>query len=200
VDCHRRSAANVAGAALVLVGAGLTVLAELPVRARMRVVEGGGTAGAALIVYHPGLSAFPERVARVVAHGLVSRGTTVHLASAPRHAPTDIARYNLLVLVAPTYWWAPARPVSRYVDALGPLRGAPVAVVVTASGQAGRSRRLLEARVRAASGRVVAARSFFTWAPNVEAHYSMRGNQDDGVRLAEAFGAELAGARVGGQP
>ncbi|HEX5829973.1 MAG TPA: hypothetical protein VFY16_03260, partial [Gemmatimonadaceae bacterium] len=158
-------------ALLVVLTVWLTVRAEATPPARARVVNPSGARGTALVVHHPGLSDFPGRVTDALARGLATQGWRVELATATPRAPAHPSRADLLVLVAPTYWWAPARPVVRWVDQAGDLRGTPTVVVVTAAGQSGRSRRVLEARVRAAGGRLLAARELYTWAPNDEAHY-----------------------------
>jgi hypothetical protein len=169
----------------------LTVRAEATPPARARVVNPSGARGTALVVHHPGLSDFPGRVTDALARGLARQGWRVELAITTPRASAAPSRADLLVLVAPTYWWAPARPVVRWLDHAGNFRGTPTVVVVTAAGQSSRSRRVLEDRVRAAGGRVLAAREFFSWAPNDEAHYDARRNRDDGVRLAETFAAAL---------
>jgi hypothetical protein len=61
----------------VVVGAVWTLIAEREVESGVRVVNPGGTAGTALIVYHPGLSGFMPQMVDAFARGLASRGWRV---------------------------------------------------------------------------------------------------------------------------
>lgn len=150
---------------------------------------------AALVIYHPGISAFPHDIAEGFAAGLAEAGWRVAITTASASAPVALGEYDLLVVLAPTYWWTPARPVLRYVDRLEDLGGKPVAVLVTGLGSTHRSQRVLEAAVRERGGTVAFARSFWTAAPNKEDEYTWRTNTAVGVRLAREAGTTLAPPR-----
>lgn len=149
----------------------------------------------ALVVYHPGISTFPHDIADGFAAGLAEAGWRVAITTASVSAPVALGEYDLLVVLAPTYWWTPARPVLRYVDRLEDLGGKPVAVLVTGLGSTHRSQRVLEAAVRERGGTVAFARSFWTAAPNKEDEYAWRTNTAVGVRLAREAGTTLAPPR-----
>jgi hypothetical protein len=143
-------------------------------------------AAAALVVYHPGRSDLPERIAAAFAAGLASSGWRVDVTTASRQAPTDLSAYQLLVLGAPTYDWAPAGRLVRYLRRLGDLRGKQTALLVTAMGVTQQSLPALERLGRAAHGEVVKALAL-----------EMRGqwNPDgpgDPVELARREGAAIA--------
>ncbi len=120
----------------------------------VRTLNAQGSA-AALVVYHPGRSDLPERTATAFAEGLAANGWRVDLTTASRKAPADLAPYRLLVLGAPTYDWAPAGRIRRYLARLGDLRGLRTVLLVTAMGVTAQSRPALERLVRAAHGEVV---------------------------------------------
>jgi hypothetical protein len=157
----------------------------------LRATLNAGGRGRALVVYTPGLSDFQRRVSRAFALGLARNGWRVDLATATRTAPTDLAGYDLVALGGPTYWWAPARPLQRYIARLGDLHGKPTVVLLTGAGATERSLRLLEDLIRAHNGTIVASHVYFTMAPNREADYSWRTNRSVGVALAESAARAL---------
>ncbi len=155
----------------------------------LTVVDPHGTAGRALVVYHPGLSDFQEHMIRSFTEGLVSRGWRVELTTASAKAPTDLSGYDLLLVGGPTYWWAPARPIQRYVARLGDLGGKPTAILVTGAGSVGRSRSIMERLVREANGEIVVSLSLTTMHPNDET--AMRAGERNRV-TAERMAREAA--------
>ena len=159
-----------------------------PVR---EILNPAGTRARALVAYHPGLSDFQARVSRAFAVGLAQGGWRVELVTATGTAPTDLTTYDLVALGGPTYWWAPARPLQRYIARLGDLHGKPSVVLLTGAGATERSRHILEELIRAHHGTLVASHVYFTMAPNREADYSWRTNKDVGVALAESAGRAL---------
>jgi hypothetical protein len=157
---------------------------------RREVLNPAGTRGRALVAYHPGLSDFQARVSRAFATGLAHAGWQVELVTATRSAPTDLSAYDLLAFGAPTYWWAPARPLQRYLGRLD-LGGKPTVLLLTGAGATSRSLRILEGLIRGRHGTLAGAHVYFTMAPNREADYSWRTNKDVGVALAESAGLAL---------
>jgi len=129
----------------------------------------GTSSGRALVVYHPGLSDFQERVVRAFVVGLVARGWQVDLTTASARAPTTLTQYDLLVVGGPTYFWAPARSIQRYVARLGDLGGKRTAILITGAGAVARSRSVMERLVREAHGEVVVSLALTTMRPNDEA-------------------------------
>jgi hypothetical protein len=136
------------------------VVTELEVR------NAGGSAGTALVTYHPGRSSFQEMLVDGFAEGLESNGWHVDIATASKEAPTDLSGYDLLVLSAPTYDWAPAKPIQRYLQRLGDLGGQPTVVIISAAGIADLSLPMMEDLVREAKGDLVASHTLLTIVPN----------------------------------
>lgn len=121
-----------------------------------------GSIGRALVVYHPGLSDFPDRITSAFADGMVSAGWRVDRTTASRRAPTDLSGYDVVVLGSPVYANAAAPPLTRYVDRLGDLGGRPVVLVFTAAGDAGPALETSAAQATAHHGRVMARLGYTT--------------------------------------
>jgi len=146
----------------------------------------------ALVVFHPGLSDFPDSVVHAFAGGLVERGWRVQLVSANADAPAELASFGLVALVGPVYWWAPAPALTRYVRRVGDLHGLPVAVLLTGAGQGDRALGLLGRAVELAHGRVVRSLVVYTMKPNDERLYGTVPNRRIAFDLARAAGAAIA--------
>lgn len=155
-------------------------------------VRNGAASARALVVFHPGLSDFPTAVTEGFAGGLVDAGWRVEVTTASMEAPLVVDAYDLLVVVAPTYWWTPARPVLRYVGHLADLQSKPAVAIVTGAGSTGRSQRILAAALRERGALVIRELSLWTMRPNKEDEYTRRTNQAVGVRLAREAGREIA--------
>ncbi len=136
----------------------------------------------ALIVWHPGKSNFPERIIMSFADGLTTNGWRVEMTTASSQAPSDLAAYDLIVLGAPVYWAAPARPLTTYMTRLGDLQGKRTVILLTASGNADEALRATKSMVATAHGEIVEAITLYRWRPNRE------GDEGDN----EAIGVELA--------
>jgi len=182
---------------LVLLGAVLAALGWTEYLIRREAVsplavwnhEGRATA---LVVYHPGITAFPGAVAEGLAAGLVEAGWRVEITTASVQAPTAVETYALLAVVGPTYWWTPARPLLRYVARLPDLHAKPTIALVTGAGSTDRSQRILADALRDRHALIVREMSLWTMKPNKEDEYSWRTNEDVGVRLAREAGRAIA--------
>ena len=146
----------------------------------------------ALIVFHPGLSDFPDSVVRAFAGGLAARGWHVRLVTATDDAPADLSSFGLVTLAGPVYWWAPATPLMRYVRRLRDLHGMPVVTVLTGAGQGERALERLRRAVERAHGRVVRSLVVYTMKPNDERLYGTVPNRKIALDLARAAGAAIA--------
>jgi hypothetical protein len=131
-----------------------------------------GEAGRALIVHHRGRGPrqFQGRLQRAFAEALQAEGWHVDLTTASRQAPTDLSRYDILVLGAQAYNWCPARPIVDYLDRIGDLKGKPVVVVVSGGGMTERAMEVLQTRVVKAGGLLADAIEIWTSRPNDERH------------------------------
>jgi hypothetical protein len=132
----------------------------------IEVLNPGGDAGTALVVYHPGRSGYQEMLTQAFSEGLVSNGWRVEVTTASVEAPADLAGYDLLVLGAPTYDWVPARPIQRYLERIGDLGGRSTAVIISAAGTTTLSLPMMEDLVRDANGDLVGSYALWTLVPN----------------------------------
>lgn len=156
-------------AVVVILAAGMALLyfvTSQDVASGVEVLNRGGDQGTALVVYHPGLTGFHERVTSAFADGLVSNGWRVEMTTASPYAPTDLSSYDLLVLGGPTYFWTPNRPIRSYLSRLGDLRGKRTAIIITSLGMGERSISKMERLVRAANGDLLKSLLLYSLAPN----------------------------------
>jgi hypothetical protein len=149
---------------------------------------GTGSAGRALIVHHQGHGSrhFQARIQRAFAEGLTSQGWQVDITTASRETPTDVSRYQLVVLGAQTYNWCPAGPIVDYVERLGDLKGKPVVVVISGGGMTDRAMRVLQEQLVKARGTIVEAIEIWTSRPNEDRH-----GLSDPVAIMRRAGARL---------
>lgn len=152
---------------ILVVGVALLYLVtSQEVVSSIEVLNRGGDQGTALVVYHPGLTGFHERVTSAFADGLVSNGWRVEMTTASPYAPTDLSNYDLLVLGGPTYFWTPNRPIKSYLSRLGDLGAKRTAIIITALGMGERSISTMERLVQAANGDIVKSLLLYSLAPN----------------------------------
>lgn len=187
---HTRGRAAAALAGVVLVGlAVLQVAIDRGVATPLEVRRPDGSTGTALVLYHPGLGDFQERLTDAFARGLEAAGWRVERTTTSASAPTELAGYDLLVLGVHTYWFAPDGPTRRWL-ARAELGGTPVVALVSALGAAERALRVTADRIAAAGGRILAVEPYYVMHPNDEA--DPRPNVE--VALARAFAAGRATA------
>lgn len=154
-----------------------------------RLLLTGDPESMALIVYHPGLSDFPERVIDGFTRGLQESGWSVEIWTASSQTPTDLSRFDLLVLGSPIYYWAPARPIRHYLERLGDLGGMRVVAVLTGMGSGKRAATIIERLVEDADGRLDTTLTLYTHNPNDQSNYEgPRQNQKLAVELARRAG------------
>jgi hypothetical protein len=172
---------------ILVVGVALAYfVTSLEVISGIKVLNRGGEHGRALVVYHPGLTGFHERVTSAFVDGLVSDGWRVDMTTASSQAPTDLSSYDLLVLADPTYFWTPSPPIKSYLSRLGDLGGQSTAIIVTATGMGGPSISTLERLVRAANGDLVKSLLLYSLAANEEI-YGINEPEEIAYQLAKGI-------------
>ena len=164
----------------------LSTWVNLQVVSEVEVLNPEGDKGTALVVYHPGKSDFQEKVNHAFAEGLVSNGWRMEITTASSQAPTDLSNYDLLVLGAPTYDWAPAKRTQRYLKGLGDLGGQPTVIIISGAGSTDRSVSIMEKLVQEANGNLVKSLPLWTMAPNEEMY-----GISDPVEIATQAGKEI---------
>jgi hypothetical protein len=149
---------------------------------------GRARTGRALIVYHHGRGEgqFQRHLQEAFAEGLVGNGWQVDLTTASRETPTDLSRYDLLVLGAQAYNWSPARPILEYLVRVGKLKGKAIVAVVSGGGMTERAMRILQTRIVEAGGCIVDAFEIWTSRSN-EARYGI----DDPEAIMRRAGSRL---------
>jgi len=96
----------------------------------VKVLNPNGSA-TALIIYHPSFSSFTEDVIYTLGNGLKENGWRVEITTASDQAPTNLAKYSLLVLGSPVYGGSPSASIKRHIERIEDLQGIESVLVVT---------------------------------------------------------------------
>jgi hypothetical protein len=158
---------------------------------QLLVVNSGGSAGKALVVYQPGLTDFPRQVTQSFTDGLVAAGWQVATTTASREATTALADYDLVVLGAPVYGGVVAKPLVRYAERVGNFAGKPVVLLLTGAGAVEAAIDAAEAMVAAANGRPIRAIGLTTMRPNDEENRYPGSNAEKAMQIARAEGQQI---------
>lgn len=158
---RRAELLKVGGAVAVLCAAGMSgwqfVLmpwVNQPVVSEVTSFNPEGETGRALAIYHPGRSDLQERAVRGFVEGLVAAGWRVDLTTASEQVPAPTG-YDLLVLGAQSYTWAPARPVQDYLRRAGDLDGLPVVAILSGLGETSPANAVMRDLIAAANGNLI---------------------------------------------
>jgi hypothetical protein len=88
----------------------------------------------ALVIYHPGLTDFAKNVTYTYAEALASSGWRVEITTPSPQAPTDIAKYQLLVLGWAIYDFNPAPTITSQIHRLGNLNVVDTTIIIIGGG------------------------------------------------------------------
>jgi hypothetical protein len=99
----------------------------------IRVLNAGG-AKTALVIYHPGLTDYAKNVTYTYAEALAASGWRVEVTTPSTQAPTDISKYQLLVLGWAIYDFNPAPTITNQIHRLGNLGGIDTAIIIIGGG------------------------------------------------------------------
>jgi hypothetical protein len=150
-----------------------------------------GSAGKALLVLHPGLSDFPDRIVAGFADGLLQAGWRVDRTTASRQAPADVKAYDLIVLASPVCASAAATPLRDYIARVGDFQGKPVVLLFTAAGDAAGALDAAAATVASAHGKVTGRFGYTSMRPNKSDKTYSGSNTDQAVAMARDAGRSL---------
>lgn len=159
-------------AGLVLISA--LLFAYLLVVPQMEKVTGldtknsDGKSGKILVVYHPGLSSFQKDVTMSFVRGLVERDYIVDITTPSSKTTTEINGYELIVLGAPTYGFAPAKPMENYIKRVVDFKGKKIVAILTGSGSTDESLAKMKELIEIANGAVIESLPLWSSAPNEE--------------------------------
>jgi hypothetical protein len=172
-------------ASWAFVVAGGTALVNREVRSPM-VTLGSGERGRALVVYHSARGGLMRRLQEAFAEGMSVEGWQVDLSTASSSSPSDLSKYQLLVLGSPCYYDGLARPIRAYFARIKNLRGTPVVTVVSGFGNTAGAAKALRELVRQAHGEVVDEIELWTKRPNLP-----RYGTTDPVEIMRTAGARI---------
>lgn len=120
----------------------------------------------ALVLYHPGLSYFSKDVAYAFADGLLANDWRVEITTPSREAPTNLSRYNLLVILSNTYAFRPDVPTTRHIERIGDLNGIQTVLLTLGAGSAEESKKTLENLIQSSNGTIIKSLLLYSMAPN----------------------------------
>lgn len=104
---------------------------ETPTDIQVLNQEGAKTA---LVIYHPGLTDYAKNVTYTYAEALAKAGWRVEITTPSTQAPTDIAKYQLLVLCWAIYDLNPAPTIINQIHRLGNLGGVDTTIIIIGGG------------------------------------------------------------------
>lgn len=136
-----------------------------PVVSDITSLNADGETGRAFVVYHPGRSDLQEQAVNGFVNGLVEADWQVDLTTASAETPTDLSGYNLLVVGAQSYTWAPARPVQDYLRRVGDLNSLPVIAILSGLGETGPANDVMLELVEEVNGDLVTIHNIWQLRP-----------------------------------
>lgn len=124
----------------------------------------------AIIFYHPGLSSFAHDVSYAFADGLTLNDWRVEIATPSSEAPTDLSKYDLLVIASNTYGFNPDTPTTRHLERVGDLQGIKTVLITLGAGSAEQSKQIFEDLVKRQKGTIIGSLLLYSMAPNEEGY------------------------------
>ena len=128
---------------------------------RMEIVSGietinpEGTRGRVFVVYRPGISSFQKDMTYAFIEGLTSNGWIVDVTTSSSQTPTNLNKYDLLVLGSPTYGSRPHQSILTYLERVGNLNKKKTIIIVTAVASADNTIAVTKDAVKSANGVVI---------------------------------------------
>jgi flavorubredoxin len=154
----------------VLIFAFLLVVPQMEKVTGLETINSEGKSGKILVVYHPGLSSFQKDVTMSFVRGLVERGYIVDITTPSSKTTTEINEYEIIVLGAPTYEFAPAKPMENYIKRVGDFKGKKIVAILTGSGSTDESVAKMKELIEIANGIVIESLPLWSSAPNEEVY------------------------------
>ena len=125
--------------------------------------------GHALILYNPDpIYDLDAQLAYSYSEGLLKSGWSSSIVTYEGLQDSVPPRYDLYVIIANTYNWAPDWPTRNFIEAASWLEGRPVVAITLGSGATGRSCRLLKEVLQGRRVKLLDARTFWLLRPNDE--------------------------------
>lgn len=124
----------------------------------------------AVIFYNPGLSSFAHDVSYAFADGLKLNNWRVEIATPSIEAPTDLSKYDLIVITSNTYGFNPDTPTIRHLERIGDLKEKQTVLITLGAGSAEQSQQVFEDLVKTQNGTIIATLLLYSMAPNEEGY------------------------------
>jgi hypothetical protein len=137
----------------------------------------------ALILYHPGLSSFSHDVCYAFADGLLANKWRVEITTPSVEAPTNLSKYDLLVISSNTYAFNPDTPTIRHLERIGNLKGIQTVLITLGAGSAEESKSVFEDLVESHNGTIIQSVLLYSMAPNE--------NDKKATEIAEQIASEI---------
>ena len=158
----------------------------------LQTLNGEGTAGRALAVLSPGLSAFPADIMTAFEKGLIQKGWRIDHTTASGQATTDFQDYDLVVLASPIYSSRVAPPLLAYIGRAGDFGGKRIVVLVTAGGAPDDSIANTKALLAENGARIAAAHGYAVYQSNDPDNAYQGSNTERAVQMAHDAALALA--------
>ncbi|MDP2732161.1 MAG: hypothetical protein Q8O63_03475 [Hoeflea sp.] len=155
-------------------------------------LNSGGTAGRALAILSPGLSAFPTDVMTAFEEGLIEKGWRIDHTTASSQATAHFPDYDLIVLTSPIYSGRVAPPLLAYIARSGDFGGKKVAVLLTAGGAPDDPISSTEALLAEHGAQLTAIHGYAVYQPNDPENKYQGSNTERAVQMARDAGRALA--------
>lgn len=126
-----------------------------------------------------------------IGEGLSEHGwhTEVHTVRAAEQI--EAFDYDLVILCANTYNWAPDRAISNFIQKTNHINNASVLSITLGGGSTKRAQRLLDEMIEAKGGNLINTNTLWLWRPNDESRMS-ESNVTVAVDLAKDLGKKVA--------
>ena len=147
------------------------------------VIKNPDGAKTALIVYHPGLSSFSHDVSYAFAEGLTTNNWLVEVTTPSTEAPTDLSKYDLIVISSNTYGFNPDTPTTHHLERIGDLKGIETVLITLGAGSAEESQKIFENLVDSHNGTIIESLLLYSLAPNE--------NNKKATEIAEQIASEI---------
>jgi flavorubredoxin len=142
----------------------------------------------ALILYNPDpIYNLDAQLARAFSEGLEKSGWASTVTSYETVSDSVAPRYDLYVIIANTYNWAPDWPTRHFIERTRWLQGSSVVALTLGSGATERSMKLLEEVLNSQGVKLVDSRTFWLLRPNDESRM-----EESNVKVARDLVREWA--------
>lgn len=154
-----------------------------------------GTAGKALILYHPSRDAhFADELTNSLARGFADRNLGVERWTMTGETPPHPEGFAVIAVVSNTFYQGPDWPTARYL-ARAEFKGTPVIAIMAGSGSTERAQLALGNAIDRTGARVLAVRSLWITRSN-EPSQPTADNRQAAMMIARKLAGDAAGQAI----